>query len=353
MAWQDRSYYRESGRGSGNPLMWFVSGAVPLFTAFGIRVQAHAMLVLYIALVLLFGLGHGFTWQDRLLNVTALFTIVLLHEFGHCFAARWVGGEANEIVMHPLGGLALAQPPRRPWPTFVTVAGGPLVNVVICLICGVLLYYTLGWLPWNPVVSRPPGDWHGWLDISRYAYWIYQISWTLLVFNLLPIYPLDGGQMVQSIVWPKLGYYKSMNAALVTGMVGSVLGVAVGLATANVMLVVLFTLLFMGNLNGRRALKAAGPYAFESDEFDYSASLFEPEKPSKHKRLNKRLLKRAQQREAEEMQEQERVDEILAKVSAHGMQSLTWWERRALHKATERQRKRDVGLKEEMTRKGF
>ena len=46
MGYQDRSYYRDSGRGSGIPLMWFWSGVVPLFTAFIIRASAHAMLVL-------------------------------------------------------------------------------------------------------------------------------------------------------------------------------------------------------------------------------------------------------------------------------------------------------------------
>jgi stage IV sporulation protein FB len=353
MGYSDRSYYRDSGRGNGNPLMWFVSGSVPLFTAWGIRVQAHAMLILYIVLVLLFGLGKGFSWQDRLLNVSMLFGIVLLHEFGHCFAARWVGGEADEIVMHPLGGLALAQPPRRPLPTFITVAAGPAVNLLICLVFGVVLYFTLGWLPWHPIISRSPGDWQGWLDPVRLSYWIYQISWMLLLFNLLPIFPLDGGQMVQAATWPKLGYYRSMLVALTTGIVGSAIGVAVGLATADLMLVILFGLLLMGNINGRRQLKAAGPYAFEDEGTDYSASLFPHESHPKHRKLSKRRIRRAQKREAAERDEQDRVDAILDKVSAHGMASLTFWERRALHKATERQRKRDEMLKEEMTRKGF
>jgi Zn-dependent protease len=355
MGWQDRSYYRDSSQGAGNPLMWLWSGSVPLFTAFGIRVQAHAMLVIYVALVLVFGLGQGFYWQDRLLNVGVLFAIVLLHEFGHCFAARRVHGEANEIVMHPLGGLALATPPRRPWPTFVTVAGGPAVNVVICALCGTLLYFSLGWLPWNPIHNPSPGAWQGWLDVSRYAYWIYQISWMLLVFNMLPIFPLDGGQMLQSALWPKFGYFRSMNFAFVTGMIGCGVGAAIGLATANPMLVLLFGLLFVGNLQGRRQLLAAGPYEFaDEDGIDYSASLFNPEPEApKHKKLNKRLIRKAQKREEEELAEQERVDRILAKVSAQGMHNLTWWEKRTLRKATERQRKRDLELKEEMTRKGF
>src|SRR5260221_14621489 len=142
MGWQDRSYYRDSGRGSSNPLLWLMTGSVPLFTAFGIRVRAHASLLVLVVLELLFGLGQGFTWQDRVQSMGALFGIILLHEFGHCFAARSGGGQADDILMWPLGGLSMAHAPRRPWPTFVTVAGGPLVNVLICLVCGLILYLT-------------------------------------------------------------------------------------------------------------------------------------------------------------------------------------------------------------------
>jgi len=96
---------------------------------------------------------------------------------------------------------------------------------------------------------------------------------------------------------------------------------------------------------------------YEEDGVDYSASLFNTssmtESAHKHKKLNKRMIRKAQKREEAELAEQERVDHILAKVSAHGMHSLTWWEKRSLRKATDRQRRRDLDLKEEMTRKGF
>jgi len=72
----------------------------------------------------------------------ALFVIVLLHEYGHCFAARSVGGNAEEIILTPLGGLAMAYAPHDPWARFVTVIGGPLVNVAICAICGGILSIT-------------------------------------------------------------------------------------------------------------------------------------------------------------------------------------------------------------------
>jgi len=341
MAWQDRPYYRDQ-RGSSNPLWWLLSGSVPLFTAFGIRVRAHASLVLYAILVLLFGLGWGFVWQDRVLNVTVVFGIVLLHEFGHCFTARWVGGEANDILMHPLGGLAYAAPPRRPLPTFLTVLGGPAVNIAFCIVCAGLLWAMSGSLPLNPFYPAPPVHaFRGWLDVYRYTYWIYQVNYSLLMFNLLPIFPLDGGQMLQTILWPKFGYFKSMLFSCNVGMVCSILGGMIALATFNIMLAILAAFLFLYCLNYKRMLVAVGPEEY-ADSTDYSAA-YEPLTP-RRRAPSKRSVRRAEKLRREEATEQQKIDAILSKVSAHGMHSLSWWEKRTLHKATEQQRKRDLEL---------
>jgi len=340
MGWEDRPYYREGRSGPPNPLMWLVSGSVPLFTAFGIRVRAHASLVILIVMVLLFGLGQGYTWQDRVQSMSILFTIVLLHEFGHCLTARWVGGEANDILMHPLGGLAFTQPPHRPLPQFLTSAGGPAVNVLICIVCGSFLWWTSGWLPWNPFRIRPLESFNSWIDIWRYAYWIYLISWSLLLFNLLPIFPLDGGQMLQAALWPKFGYYKSMLFACVTGMIGAVICGAVALASFRLNLAILALCGFMYCRGLRYQVLANGPYAYE-DETNYNASIYGSDKP-RRKKLNSRTIKKAQKLEQLERIEQRKIDAILAKVSAKGMHSLTWWEKRTLRKATERQRQSET-----------
>ena len=350
MGWEDRPYYRDRDPSGGNPLMWLVTGSVPLFTAFAIRVRAHASLLLYVVFILLLGFGsqYGFTLQDRVTAAAVVFLIVLLHEFGHCFAARWVGGEAHEILMHPLGGLAFPEPPRRPLPVFLTVAGGPAVNVVICLVCGALLWWKADWVPWNPFRFTAPavmGLSSTWLDVLSYVLWVYQISYQLLIFNLLPIFPLDGGQMLQAILWPRLGYYRSMVFACTTGMVGSVLGAAVALAFGNLGLGILATMGFLSCLNLRRQVLAAGPWGFSEEDspVDYSASLRTSTRAAKRQsRLSRWSAKRARQRAEEEAAEQVKIDQILAKVSAQGMHSLTWLEKRALRKATERQRKRDL-----------
>jgi Zn-dependent protease len=347
MGWEDRDYYRDRGPRVTNPLQWMMYGQVPLFRAFGINVRAHASLVIFIGLVLLFGLGQGSTIADRIQTMTAVFGIVLLHEFGHCFTARWVGGQADEIVMHPLGGLAFARPPRRPLPTFLTVAGGPAVNVVICVVCGVALYFLTGGVPWDPFTFQVPKNlqwdspgfetwrfWVGWL------YWIYTVSLQLFLFNLLPFYPLDGGQMLQAILWPKMGYYRSMMLSCQIGMGGAVVVGLYGIVGGHLVLAVLAVMGFMTCLNLRRQLQAAGPFmaAEDEDTTDYSAAYEQPARPKPPSRT---AVRRAAKVAEAERAEQQEIDQILAKVSATGMHSLTWGEKRALKRATENQRKRD------------
>jgi Zn-dependent protease len=352
MGWEDRPYYRDRDPSGENPLLRALNGSVPLFTAFGIRVRAHAWLIIYLVSILVFGVGYeGFTFQDRFTAIGITFGIVLLHEFGHCFAARWVGGEAHEILMHPFGGLAFPDPPRNWRAVFITVAGGPLVNVAICALCAVVLLLKVHWLPWNPFVFSPIPA-HPYWDLSKvwqwivyYSAWVYSVSYMILAFNLLPIYPLDGGQMVQAIMWPRVGYYRSMIISTTTGMVGSVAGALVAIVFHNLNLCILAMLGFLNCFNMRRQILAAGPYAFSDEDspVDYGASLRMTVTSAKREhRAAQKSAARAKKRAEEEAMELAKIDEILAKVSAHGMNSLTWQEKRALKNATEHQRQRDL-----------
>jgi len=326
---------------AGGFFRWLLNGSIPLFVFRGIRVQLHVSFVIYAVCVLVFGIWPGVPWQATVESMLILFGIVLLHEFGHCFTARWVGGEADEIMMTPLGGLAFATPPRRPLPTFLTVAGGPAVNVLICLVTGTLLWAMLHWARIS--LHAALFVFHSWLNPYFHLSWIYAMSMLLLLFNLLPIFPLDGGQMLQSILWPKFGYYKSMLFACNTGIVGAVVMGMVSIATGEVLMVILWASLLMYCIQMRAQLKAAGPYEFE----DYSASLSYASENAPRRRRRKMgrwKVNRLRRQAKLEEQEQERIDSILAKVSAQGMQSLTWLEKRTLKRATERQRRRDLEL---------
>lgn len=351
MGWQDRHYYRE-GRSGGGVLDW-LGRSFHLFTIFRIRVRIEAQLLVLIALVLLFGLGgFGQTVVSRVQSMAMLFVIILLHELGHCFAARSVGGTADEIVMTPLGGLAMAMAPRRPWPTFVTVAGGPAVNVVICLLCGIGMYFLAGTFP-----LLPGSFWEaysrvylsgGWLAPAKYLFWIYAWSYGLLLFNLLPVFPLDGGQLLQSILWKPMGYYKSMLLTLNIGLVGSVLMIMsgiglIGMFGGGVLMIFIGLSCFMNCLQTRAMMRAEGPWAFsDEDSFDYGAAAAAASRPQRRKLGAKWSAMRARNSAKAAQAEQASIDAILAKVSAKGMNSLTWLEKRTLKRATERQRQRDL-----------
>jgi Zn-dependent protease len=353
MGFEDRDYYRESSNRStlARVGQWILSGRVYLFEAFGIRVYALSWLIIAMAYALLF-MGNGYVWQDRLIASLGLFVIVLLHEFGHCFGARYMGGQADEIVMHPLGGLALTAPPKRWWPHFVTTAAGPLVNVVICIVSGIVLYAYAGKLPWRPYYLEPFQKFGGWVDIAWWSYWIYQTSWTLLLFNLLPIFPLDGGRMVQEVAWKYVGYYRSMIFACTTGIAGAVVAMLVGLLTGTLGLTILALLGLMYCVQLRRAVMEAGPYAFDEENGpDLSAASeswkdFDTRERKERQRVNKRELKaqakaekEAAAREAERVANEAKLDQVLAKISSQGKDSLSRSERKFLEQMTEAKRK--------------
>src|SRR5579863_527015 len=148
------------------------------------------------------------TWNA--LEFLALFLIVLMHEFGHALACRQVGGRADQIVLWPLGGVAYVDPPPRPGATLWSIAAGPLVNVVLVPV--IYLILTLG---------RSSG-WSGTApDLLRLLRSIFYMNAGLLIFNILPIYPLDGGQILRSLLWFVLGRARSLIVATVLGLLGA------------------------------------------------------------------------------------------------------------------------------------
>src|SRR6266850_6516553 len=106
-------------------------GSLRLFRFAGIEVYLHWSWFLVAAYeVQSRGRSYGsLAWNA--LEYLALFSIVLLHEFGHSLACRQVGGKADQIVLWPLGGVAYVAPPPRPGATLWSIAAGPLVNVML------------------------------------------------------------------------------------------------------------------------------------------------------------------------------------------------------------------------------
>ena len=184
-------------------------GSIRLFRLAGIELFLHWswFLVAFYEIELRRDRYGSLMWNA--LEYVALFAIVLLHELGHSLACRQVGGHADRIVLWPLGGVAYVDPPQRPGATLWSIAAGPLVNAVL--------------IPVFFLLAR-------WMDVSGVAasvpnlFWLVEavlfINIALLVFNLLPIYPLDGGQILRSLLWFVFGRAWSLVVATVIGLVG-------------------------------------------------------------------------------------------------------------------------------------
>jgi Zn-dependent protease len=171
---------------------------------------------------------------------------VLLHEFGHALACRQVGGTSNRIMLWPLGGVAYVNPPQRPGATLWSIAAGPLVNVALLPLCG-------GALSFAKI--------HGWADAMPDAYGfiraVFAIDIGLLIFNLLPVYPLDGGQIVRSLLWFVLGRARSLMVVTILSFVGIAGLIALAVWTRSVWTVAIAVFMLLscwGGLQRARAL---------------------------------------------------------------------------------------------------
>ncbi len=185
-------------------------GSLKLFRLLGIDVHLHWswFLVAYYSMSSRFKNYDSPLWG--VLEYLALFAIVLMHEFGHSLACRQVGGKSDQIVLWPLGGVAYVAPPSRAGATLWSIAAGPLVNVILMpvLFGALVLAKRSGWAHESS------------LDAFKFIRAVAWINLSLLIFNLLPVYPLDGGQILRSILWFPLGRARSLMAATVIGLMG-------------------------------------------------------------------------------------------------------------------------------------
>ena len=186
----------------------------------------------------------------NVLEYVALFGIVLLHEFGHVLACRQVGGRADRILLWPLGGVAVVDPPQRPGATLWSIAAGPLVNVVLMpiLLGAAILMKSMG------VAEAEP-------NAYAFVVTLTYINGALLVFNLMPVYPLDGGQILRSLLWYALGRARSLMVATVVGFVGVALLAVLAVTARSVWFGILAVFILLSCWQGLRHALALGRVA--------------------------------------------------------------------------------------------
>jgi len=188
--------------------MTISNGSLQLFRLFGITVYVHWswLIVAAIALQIRANIYDARFWN--VLEYLSLFGIVLMHEFGHSLACKSVGGKAEKIMLWPLGGIAFVSPPMRPGALLWSIFAGPLVNIILLPVTLAASFY---------LEAAHPGA-----DFTTFVMMIAKINLVLLVFNMIPIYPLDGGQVLHALLWFPLGYTKSLRISAIIGIIGAV-----------------------------------------------------------------------------------------------------------------------------------
>jgi Zn-dependent protease len=229
-----------------------VKGAFPIFRLAGIRVYLHITWFIVAALEItrFAHRYHNPIWA--VFEYLALFAIVLMHEFGHAFACRQTGGQADTIVLWPLGGIAFVKPPARPGAYLWSIAAGPLVNVILLPLLFFFAVAVAG-LRWRAV--HP--------DFYNFVVTVFFINGVLLFFNLIPVYPLDGGQILRGLLWLKVGPIRSLKAASIIGFGGAILFALWAIAARSIWIGILAFFIFAQAQAGWRA---AQNLAIESEE---------------------------------------------------------------------------------------
>ena len=184
-------------------------GSFKIFTFAGIGVYVHWMWIVFAVLTFQWR-THAYSspvWNA--LEYLSLFAIVLLHEFGHQLACRSVGGKTHDIIIWFLGGVAYVSPPQRPGAQLWSIAAGPLVNVLLVPLLAALV--SIGW---HSGLSETHHD------LYKLFYNVFYLNIGLLIFNMMPVYPLDGGQILRSLLWFVIGRANSLLVASIIGFIG-------------------------------------------------------------------------------------------------------------------------------------
>lgn len=186
----------------------------------GIGIYVHVTF----ALLLMFAGWRGFlpnqSWWEALQSIAfvlVLFVIVVLHELGHALMARRFGIGTKDITLLPIGGVArLERMPEEPKKELAVALAGPAVNVVLAIIFGAILLFQASLSSWRQVLEQ-----------GGFVAAMVAVNVFLVIFNMLPAFPMDGGRVLRALLALKLNYAR---ATAIAARIGQGMALVLGLA---------------------------------------------------------------------------------------------------------------------------
>lgn len=210
-----------------------------LFRAGGVGIYVH---VTFFLLLIWIGVANFLVkhrWEDALAGIVfilVLFTIVVLHEFGHAMTAKRFGIRTRDITLLPIGGVArLERMPEDPKQELAIALAGPAVNILLAALFFAVLAMLGQLVPAHEVALS-----------GNYVLWnLVKINLILAAFNLIPAFPMDGGRVLRALLAIRMNYVRATNIAANIGQaIAFVFGIA-GLF-GNPILILVAVFVWMG-----------------------------------------------------------------------------------------------------------
>jgi stage IV sporulation protein FB len=339
----------------------------------GVQVRLHLLFLLFavFTLFLAWKAGQGddpavFLWL-AVIGLTVLVASVIVHELAHVVLALGLGGNHDEVVLVPWGGLTDPSVEGEPRRAIAAFLAGPAANLVVAALVGLALWLAgenvLGLL--HPFAPAGLASTTTWLAVAKSVFWV---NWMLVLVNLVPALPFDGGRVLRAgilALWPRWGLQRT---AVVLSLLGRIAGFVLLVAAVflwsvypealvppwfAVALLGIFLLLgarqreyvppLLTADDGERGEDALFGYDFSqgytSLERSSEASDAPPPGPITMWFQQRQEAKLRRQREVE-AEEERRVDDILARLHETGMQSLSEDDRALLQRVSARYRSR-------------
>ncbi len=244
-----------------------MNGSLQVAKLFGIPVKVHwSFLLVFIWIgYVTYGKSGRFDVSVVLaivFSLLALFTCVVLHELGHALTARRYGVDTRNILLLPIGGLAiLDRLPEKPIQEFYVAIAGPMVNIGLSALFAPLLFL----LPNQHLreitayIVNPQGNSFFYSDISFWSYFLVglvTINFAVALMNLFPAFPMDGGRVLRALLAVR---FSRLRATLITTIIAQVSATVLffyGIQTGNWLIAFVCLFIFFSAFNELRAVRS-------------------------------------------------------------------------------------------------
>ncbi|MGA3008229.1 MAG: site-2 protease family protein [Opitutaceae bacterium] len=208
-----------------------------LFRIRGIQLAVHDSFFLLLAYYAWTGWDAGGPaaagWSVAM--VLAFFVCVILHELGHSFTARRFGVKVRRILLMPIGGMAEFDAiPRQPRSELLITLAGPAVNFVIAGVLAIFVWFPPGWEPTGLPLSPA--------ELGRH---LLLANIVMGCFNLIPVFPMDGGRILRALLAMRLPYLSATFWAMSVGKILAIVAVLAAIYWHSYLVAILFAFILI------------------------------------------------------------------------------------------------------------